>query len=105
MTMSNYQHSSLVEERFFHLDVEGLRKHSPEFDSAYSRGEGEIEIGLGDLYAIAPRRQRSIKQYRRLGRFLKRKGVDLQIVSRKTKRLASEEAIDVSNHNTNNNDF
>ena len=102
--MSSYQHSELVEERFFNCDVESLRKHSLEFDSAYSRGEGKIEIRLGDLFEIAPRRQRSIKQYHRLVQFLKRKGIDLQIVSRKTRhpRLANEETMDVSNLNTNN---
>ena len=100
--MREYLHSSVVEQRMFHLDIEALKQHSKAFADAYE-GDGTLNlaIGLDELFELAPRKHKAVKQYRRLQRYLSDRGIGLQIVSRKSRRLANEEVADDVTSQTN----
>ncbi len=109
--MSKYKHSLELEQRMFHLDVEALKQRFPEISGSLDGRRSEepihMSIELGELFKIAPRRRKAVKQYKRLQKHLADRGVELKITSRKTKRLVKEADGEVSStQNTNilNND-
>lgn len=98
--MKYYKHSEEVEQRMFHLDVESLKQYSREFADAFDSGRSySMTIELAELYKLLPRRYHAVKSYRRLQRYLRDKGIELEIVSKKTKSLlTNDENENESNH-------
>lgn len=79
-----YQHSDVIEERYFALDIESLKQHDEGFKTAYDCGSGyELTIKLMDLFVICPRKRQRKQQYGRLVNYLASKGIILRIISRK----------------------
>lgn len=99
--MKDYKHSEEVEQRMFHLDVEALKQYSREFADAFDSGRGNysMTIELAELFKLVPRRYQAVKGYRRLQRYLRNKGIELEIVSKKTTPLlTNDENENESNH-------
>lgn len=90
--MKNYKHSEEVEQRMYHLDVEALKQYSREFADAFDSGRNfGMTIELAELFKLVPRRYQAVKGYRRLQRYLRNKGIELEIVSKKTKPLLTND--------------
>lgn len=99
--MKDYKHSEEVEQRMFHLDVEALKQYSSEFADAFDSGRGDcnMTIELAELFKLVPRRYQAVKSYRRLQRYLRARGIELEIVSKKTSPLlTNDENVNKSNH-------
>ena len=90
--MKDYKHSEEVEQRMYHLDVEALKQYSREFADAFDSGRNfSMTIELAELFKLVPRRYQAVKGYRRLQRYLRNKGIELEIVSKKTKPLLTKD--------------
>lgn len=90
--MNSYKHSEEVEQRMFHLDVEALKQYSREFADAFDSGRNfSMTIELAELFKLVPRRYQAVKGYRRLQRYLRNKGIELEIVSKKTQPLLTND--------------
>ena len=90
--MKDYKHSEEVEQRMYHLDVEALKQYSREFADAFDSGRNfSMTIELAELFKLVPRRYQAVKGYRRLQRYLRNKGIELEIVSKKTKPLLTND--------------
>ncbi len=99
--MKDYKHSEEVEQRMFHLDIEALKQYSREFADAFDSGRGDFSmtIELAELFKLVPRRYQAVKSYRRLQRYLRDRGIELEIVSKKTTQLlTNDENENKSNH-------
>ena len=98
--MKDYKHSEEVEQRMYHLDVEALKQYSREFADAFDSGRNfSMTIELAELFKLVPRRYQAVKGYRRLQRYLRNKGIELEIVSKKTKPLlTNDENVNESNY-------
>ena len=76
----------------YHLDVEALKQYSREFADAFDSGRNfSMTIELAELFKLVPRRYQAVKGYRRLQRYLRNKGIELEIVSKKTKPLLTND--------------
>lgn len=98
--MGVYNHSEEVEQRMFHLDVESLKQYSREFADAFDSGRNfSMTIELAELYKLVPRRYQAVKGYHRLQRYLRSKGIVLEIVSKKTRPILTNDGNEnESNH-------
>lgn len=82
----DYSHKQDVEERLFALDIDALRQKSEDFKFAWDNsGTCRIIIKLTELFELCPRKYPKTESYNRLVKFLRTKGIELTITSRKKK--------------------
>lgn len=67
-------------------EIEMLKNHFPEVAEALGAGKPlTLELSLGEISAIIPKKRVRVDAYARLQRILKTKNIELKIFSQKTK--------------------
>ena len=88
------KHDIVIEQRYFSKDIEALMLHDDKFKDAYENGGCyKMEITLGKLAEICPRKFQKKQMYHRLVSFLELKDIQLVILSRKKDKTKINERI------------
>lgn len=88
------KHDIMIEQRYFSKDIEALMLHDDKFKDAYENGGCyRMEITLGKLAEICPRKFQKKQMYHRLVSFLELIDIQLVILSRKKDKAKINERI------------
>jgi hypothetical protein len=88
------KHDIMIEQRYFSKDIEALMLHDDKFKDAYENGGCyRMEITLGKLAEICPRKFQKKQMYHRLVSFLELIDIQLVILSKKKDKAKINERI------------